>query len=114
MRNATLTRAVGVFNAGVAALVRSPRWGRLVGGTVLITYTGRRSGRTFTIPVTSRRAGEKLTITVAFPDAKNWWRNFLGEGGPVSVHLDGVDRTGHAVALRDGPRRVTVTVQLDT
>jgi hypothetical protein len=108
-----LTGTVGVFNAGVAAIVRSPRWGRLAGrGTVLITYTGRRSGRTFTIPVSCRRAGEALTIGVAFPDAKNWWRNFLGEGGPVSVRLDGVDRSGHATARRDGPRRVTVTVRL--
>jgi hypothetical protein len=102
-----------VFNAGVAAIVRSPRWGRLAGrGTVLITYTGRRSGRTFTIPVSCRRAGEELTIGVKFPDAKNWWRNFLGEGGPVSVRLDGVDRSGHATARRDEQRRVTVTVRL--
>jgi F420H(2)-dependent quinone reductase len=113
VRNAALTRTVGVFNAGVAALVRSPRWGRLAGrGIVLITYTGRRSGRTFTIPVSHRRKGDELTIGVEFPDAKNWWRNFLGEGGPVSVRLDGVDRAGHATAQRDGPRRVTVRVQL--
>jgi hypothetical protein len=48
------------------------------------------------------------------PDAKSWWRNFLGEGGPITLlRLDGVDRTGHAVADRDEKGRVTVTVQLD-
>lgn len=49
------------------------------------------------------------------PDAKQWWRNFLGDGGQLTlVGLDGQDRTGHAVAVRDGRGRVTVSVQLDT
>lgn len=114
MRNATLTRVVGVFNSGVTALVRSPRWGRFAGrGIVLLTYTGRRSGRTFTVPVSCRRSGDEITIGVEFPDAKNWWRNFEGDGGPLSLHLDGTDRPGHAVARRDGARRVTVSVRLD-
>jgi hypothetical protein len=48
------------------------------------------------------------------PDAKSWWRNFLGEGGPITLlRLDGADRTGHAVADRDEKGRVTVTIQLD-
>ena len=114
MRNAALTRMVGVFNSGVSALVRSPRWGRFAGrGIALLTYTGRRSGRTFTVPVAFQRSGDAITIGVEFPDAKNWWRNFDGEGGPLSLHLDGVDRPGHGVARRNGPRRVTVSVRLD-
>ena len=48
----------------------------------------------------------------AMPDAKQWWRNFLGTGGPISLNLDGVDRAGHAVASRDDRGRVTVTVDL--
>ncbi|WP_433498604.1 hypothetical protein ACQP1K_27620 [Sphaerimonospora sp. CA-214678] len=54
-----------------------------------------------------------VTIGVRFPDAKTWWRNFLAEGGPISLQLDGVDRTGHAVAGRDEKGRVTVTVRLN-
>ena len=105
---------VRVFNAGVAALVRAPGLGGFVGrGIVLITYTGRRSGRTFTLPVAYRRAGADLVIAVEFPDAKGWWRNFAGDGAALSLHLDGADRTGRAVARREGPRRVTVTVRLD-
>ncbi|MEV6984233.1 hypothetical protein AB0M95_23670 [Sphaerisporangium sp. NPDC051017] len=79
----------------------------------VVTYTGRRSGRTFSTPVAFRRVADTVTISVQFPDAKKWWRNFLDEGGPISLHLDGIDRTGHAVATRDEAGRVTVTVRLD-
>ncbi|WP_371812872.1 hypothetical protein [Saccharopolyspora sp. ASAGF58] len=48
-----------------------------------------------------------------FPDSKTWWRNFLGTGGPISLHLDDEDRSGHAVGHRDEHGRVTVTVRLD-
>jgi hypothetical protein len=30
-----------------------------------------------------------VTIGVRFPDAKTWWRNFLGDGAPISLDLDG-------------------------
>jgi len=79
---------------------------------VTLTYVGRRSGRTFRIPVGYRRRGDEVLITVAMPDAKSWWRNFLGEGGPLSLRLDGVDRPGHAVARREGKGRVIVKVRL--
>ncbi|WP_433508253.1 hypothetical protein ACQP04_18405 [Pseudonocardia halophobica] len=79
----------------------------------MISYVGRRSGRTFRTPVAYRRSGDELVIGVQFPDAKNWWRNFLGEGGPITVELDGADRTGHAAATRDGRGRVAVRVRLD-
>ncbi|WP_245966514.1 hypothetical protein [Sphaerisporangium album] len=92
----------------------SPRWGRLVSRRLtVVTYTGRRSGRTFSTPVAFRRSGETVTIGVQFPDAKKWWRNFVDEGGPISLQLDGIDRTGHAVATRDEAGRVTVTVRLE-
>jgi hypothetical protein len=106
-------RAIGRFNACVLTLRTSPRWGRLVSRHLtVVTYTGRRSGRTFSTPVAFRRAADTVTIGVQFPDAKTWWRNFSAEGGPISLQLDGVDRTGHAVARRDEAGRVTVTVRL--
>ena len=109
-----LARMADVVNPWVAALTTSPRWGRLVGRSiVLLTYTGRRSGRTFTIPVGHKRTGDDVTIGVRMPDRKTWWRNFLGEGGPITLELDGVDRAGHATAERDEAGRVTVTVLLD-
>jgi hypothetical protein len=105
-------RFVDTFNAGVAALTTSPRWGRLVGrNIVIITYTGRRSGRTFSTPVACRRTGDDITIAVKLPEAKNWWRNFLDTGGPLTLRLNGINRTGHATARRDASGRVTVTVQ---
>ncbi len=106
-------RAVDRVNSGVVALRSSPRLGRLVSRHLtVVTYTGRRSGRTFSTPVAYRRTGDTVTISVKFPDAKNWWRNFQGEGGPILLNLDGVDRTGHAVARRDERGRVSVTVRL--
>jgi hypothetical protein len=78
-----------------------------------ISYTGRRSGRTFSTPVAYRRAGEVVTIGVQMPDAKAWWRNFTGDGAPLTLELDDTGRTGHAVAHRDAKGRVTVTVHLD-
>ncbi|MFJ7215638.1 hypothetical protein [Amycolatopsis sp. NPDC098790] len=101
-------------NGCVGSLRASPRWGRLVRRHLTqVTYTGRRSGRTFSTPVGYRRAGDVVTIGVRLPDAKSWWRNFTGDGGPLSLELDDTERTGHAVARRDKKGRVTVTVRLD-
>jgi hypothetical protein len=113
-RRLLLKRATGRFNSCVLTLRSSPRWGRLISRRLtVVTYVGRRSGRTFSTPVAFRRAADTVTIGVQLPDAKLWWRNFLAEGGPISLQLDGIDRTGHAVARRDGAGRVTVTVRLD-
>ncbi|MFC7382435.1 hypothetical protein [Sphaerisporangium rhizosphaerae] len=107
-------RMVGRANACVTALRSSPRWGGIVSRHLtVVTYTGRRSGRTFSTPVGYRRAAGIVTIGVQFPERKTWWRNFLDEGGPLSLHLDGTDRPGHAVARCDEKGRVTVTVRLD-
>jgi hypothetical protein len=103
------------FNATAVGLTHVPVLGRWIGrGVVVIRYTGRRSGQPFETPVSVKREGEQVTINVMAPDNKNWWRNFLGEGRPLTlVNLDGRDHTGHAIAHRDGQGRVTVTVQLD-
>ncbi|AXB44701.1 hypothetical protein [Amycolatopsis albispora] len=110
---AVAERAVRGFNARMLALRSSRRFGPLVRRHLtLVTYTGRRSGRKFTIPVGYQQRGDVVVIGVRMPDAKNWWRNFTGEGGPITVELDGVDRSGHATARRDAKGRVAVTVRL--
>jgi hypothetical protein len=110
---ATLQRSVDCFNTGVSALARSPRLGPVVSRYITTaSYQGRRSGRTFSTPVGYRRRGDVVTIQVMVPDAKSWWRNFTGEGGRLTLRLDGRDRSGHAVATRTG-RSVTVTLHLD-
>ncbi|OBJ73088.1 nitroreductase/quinone reductase family protein [Mycobacterium sp. 1274756.6] len=107
-----LMRSAPLVNAPVTALVTS-RFGRALTGTVaLVTYTGRRSGRTFTIPVAYRRTGDTVTIGVNLPDAKIWWRNFLGAGGPLTVRIAGRDHPGHAVATRDEAGAVRVVITL--
>jgi hypothetical protein len=107
-------RMMDRVNSWVVGLRSSPRVGALVRRRVtVISYTGRRSGRRFSTPVVYRRRGDIVMIAVKFPDGKRWWRNFLGEGGPMTLELDDVERTGHAVAERDEKGRVTVTVRLD-
>ncbi|WP_433710881.1 hypothetical protein ACQP2U_32160 [Nocardia sp. CA-084685] len=102
------------FNAGVMALTKAPWIGPRVGRAITeITYVGRRSGNTFSTPVGFRRAGDEITIPVGMPDQKTWWRNFLGAGGPISLKLDGTERSGHAVARRDDKGRVSVIVHLN-
>ena len=110
-----LMRAAPLFNAPVAAVANSPLLGRLVNRNIaMLTYSGRRSGRTFSIPVAYRRAGDEVVIGVGMPEAKTWWRNFLGDGGPLTLQLDQTDHAGHAVASRDEKGGVTVRVRLDS
>jgi hypothetical protein len=112
MFSSPFVRAVNTLAVG---LRNAPVLGRLVRGLVVIRYVGRRSGTTFETPVGYRRTGDTITINVVSPDVKNWWCNFLGEGGPLTLlDLDGADRTGHAVAHRDDRGRVSLSVQLAT
>ena len=113
MRGVFDSPLVRIVNAGVTRLLDLPVLGWLMGRTMAtVRYTGRRSGRTFELPVGYRRSGDEITIAVQFPDKKTWWRNFLGEGGPITMQLDGADRAGHAIAGRDSAGRVSVRVQL--
>jgi hypothetical protein len=108
-----LMRAAPVVNAPVVAMATSRRFGRIVGRNIaIITYTGRQSGRPFSLPVAYRRRGDELEIAANMPDAKSWWRNFLGDGAPLTVRLDGIERAGHGVAQRDDHGHVTVRVRL--
>jgi hypothetical protein len=105
---------VGVFNKVFVGLIDAPIIGPFVRRAMInIRYVGRRSGKTIETPVGYRRSGEKIVINVMAPDNKTWWRNFLGDGGPITLlKFDGHDRTGHAVAGRDAAGRVSVTVTL--
>lgn len=105
---------VRTVNARVMALLDSSLIGPRLGKAVTtVSYVGRRSGRTFRTPVAYRREGDQVTILVDVPDVKNWWRNFTGDGGRITLRLDGTDRPGRAVAHRSGPAWATVVVTLD-
>ena len=106
-------RFVTRYNRRMVALRSSRWWGPLVRRYLtVVSYTGRRSGRTFSTPVAFRRDGNTVTIQVMLADSKNWWRNFTGDGGPLTLDLDGGPVTGHAVAKRIRRNRATVTVRL--
>jgi hypothetical protein len=104
----------GIFNKMFVALIDAPVVGPVVRrGLINIRYVGRRSGKTIETPVGYQRSGDGIVINVMSPDNKTWWRNFLGEGAPITLlKLDGQDRTGHAIASRDEDGRVKVAVQL--
>lgn len=111
--NQLVKRGVARFNACAVQWQVSPRIGKLVRRRMtVISYTGRRSGQTFSTPVAYRRVDGGVAIDVRLPDHKSWWRNFLGEGGPLTLRLDDADRVGHATAQRDDRGRVVVTVRL--
>ncbi|BBY34540.1 hypothetical protein BST33_10520 [Mycolicibacter minnesotensis] len=105
---------VRAFNRVATELITAPMLGQLFGRRLTtISYVGRRSGKVFSLPVAYWREGDQVRIGVAMPEAKAWWRNFLGDGHPLTILLDGAGRTGQAVAQRDEQGRVTVAVQLD-
>ena len=107
----------GIVNKLFVSLIDAPVVGQVVRrGLINIRYVGRRSGKTIQTPVGYRRSGDGgIVINVMSPDNKTWWRNFLGEGAPITLlKLDGQDRTGHAIASRDENGRVKVAVTLDS
>ena len=106
---------VRIVNNIFVGLIDAPLVGSVVRRALInIRYVGRRSGKTIQTPVGYRRAGDRIVINVVSPDKKTWWRNFLGEGGSITLlKLDCADRTGHALADRDDDGRVKVTVRLD-
>lgn len=107
-------RLAAAANTAVLPFLASSLGHRLVGGSLtVITYRGRRSGRVVSLPVGYRHQGQEVRIGVELPDQKAWWRNFTGDGHPLTIRLDGVDRTGHAVARRGDDGRVGITVTLD-
>jgi F420H(2)-dependent quinone reductase len=108
-----LMRAAPLLNAPIAAIATSPRLGGIVGRSItVITYTGRRSGHTFSIPVAYRRSGDDIEIAANMPGAKTWWRNFVGDGAPLTLQLDRAEHAAHAVAQRDENGHVIVRVRL--
>jgi hypothetical protein len=109
-----IIRSAPLMNGPVAALANSPRFGWLVRRNIaMVTYTGRKSGRTFSIPVAYRRSGDDMIIGVSMPDTKTWWRNFLGDGAPLTLRIGGTDHPAHAVAKRDDQGGVAVTARLN-
>lgn len=114
MRGARVTllqKVARIVNRVVLPVASSPRLNRMTGGRMtVVRYTGRRSGRAVSLPVAYRSEHERIVVDVALPDEKTWWRNFTGDGAPLTVRLDGVDRLGRGVAVRDGGR---VRIEVD-
>jgi hypothetical protein len=109
-------RSAATFNKAVLPLLRSGPGRRLFGGSMaVLTYRGRRSGREVTLPVSYRRdkgSGE-VVVHVMAPDAKTWWKNFTGDGAPLTLRIGSESSAGYARAARTakGPVAVRITVE---
>jgi hypothetical protein len=105
---------VGLMNKLFVGLIDAPVIGSVMRRAIInIRYVGRRSGKTIETPVGYRRTADGLVINVMSPQNKTWWRNFLGDGGEITLlKFDGRDRTGHAIANRDPNGGVSVAVRL--
>lgn len=101
---------MGIANAFVAAVLRSPFHRVMSGSTGVVRYAGRVTNRTVTTPVQYAKLGDGLVILVADPEAKQWWRNFRaphaidvlveGEWLPmIGRVVDGRVQSEHAAAL---------------
>lgn len=107
-------KSAAAVNKVVMVVMKAPVLDKLIGRSMgVLTYTGRKSGKKVSLPVAISRKGDHLKIGVAMPDKKNWWRNFMNDGGRVDVDLGGVQYTGLATATRDDRGRVLVDIALD-
>jgi hypothetical protein len=43
------------------------------------------------VPLSVQYANAYANARVGLPGAKNWWRNFLSGGGPITLRLNGTD-----------------------
>ncbi|MGZ8179410.1 hypothetical protein ACXVUM_15890 [Williamsia sp. SKLECPSW1] len=101
-------------NKAVFPLLRVPGVAGLLGRSmVVLEYTGRKSGRTIRLPVNYTQKGETVTVTVAAPGQKSWWKNFSGDGAPITLdHPGGGRRDGHAITRTDDRGRRQVVIDL--
>lgn len=107
-------QTAALFNKAMVPLLNLPGIRSLTKGSfTVLRYAGRKSGKTFTLPVGYRRSGNAVVVGVMAADHKNWWRNFTGDGAPISLTLEGAERSGHAVSSRDAKGQVQVRITLD-
>lgn len=113
---AQIFRAAGSgANKVMLPLLRSsPLAGVLNKSMAEVTYTGRKSGKQVTLVVSYKRVGDTVRISVVAPDAKTWWRNFLGEGAPMTLMFDGKPHDAHAIATRSDKGAVRIEATLLT
>jgi hypothetical protein len=98
-------RVANGANKAVFPLLRVPGLAGLLGKSmVVLEYTGRKSGRTIRLPVNYRQKGDTVTVTVAAPGQKSWWKNFSGDGAPITVEYPGGGRRDGQATTRTNDR----------
>ena len=86
------------YNSVMIWLLRSPLHGFISKSFMLVTVTGYKTGKVYTTPVNYSREGNMLTIVSL--RSRTWWRNLRG-GRPVTVRLQGQDRSASGTVFED-------------
>lgn len=89
-----------VANPLLRALLRSPFHRPFSSYVMLIAVRGRKTGRVYTVPVGRHESGGTFLIC-----ADGQWRRNLRGGAPVTLTVDGFERTGYA-ELDENPDEV--------
>lgn len=75
-----------------------------------IAWVGRKSGKPFHTTVWYQFRGDDVRIRVGHPETKTWWRNFIGQGWPITVTINGTTRDGHGRVEGTLPGKIAVNV----
>jgi F420H(2)-dependent quinone reductase len=89
-----------VVNPLLRALLRSPFHRLLSSHVMLIAVRGRKTGRVYTVPVGRHESDGTFLVCSDGP-----WRRNLRGGAPVTLTVDGCERTGYA-ELEENPDEV--------
>lgn len=75
-----------------------------------IAWVGRKSGKPFHTTVWYQPEDNGVRIRVGKPETKTWWRNFTGDGWPITVTINGIARDGHGRVEGTLPGKILVNV----
>lgn len=103
-------RFISAFNRFIVWISNTPVIGPVLSRRfVQLTYVGTRTGKIYTFPVWATPASGAIIVPVYWPEQKNWWRLFRGEGREVWITRGTARRAGRGRVIYDG-RRVLVRV----
>jgi hypothetical protein len=91
-----------LVNPVVRCLLRTPAHRLLSGSVLLLAYTGRRTGVRRELPAEFAVLDDRYVVVAGRPETKTWWRNFSGDGRPVTVTVAGRRRTCRGRLVEQG------------
>ncbi|RZU73031.1 hypothetical protein EV384_1424 [Micromonospora kangleipakensis] len=86
-------RPPALVNRATLAILRSPRWHRLLDAQLCELRYRANDGRDISLPVLYAATDDRYVVLVGDASDKRWWRHFR-RPGPVEVRRGGRCRTG--------------------